>query len=322
MRRKVLAILFAIIAGTVVLAPSASAAPTVLPVSGVVKCVDGQQVVGVYVESSNGGRNFAGFTRFPTDQSAAIYSISLPSNSGKTDISLNVGCGLKPGTTNQWATSNRTPTKTVHLRATEPIWMNADCRVGGTTRCDWPNQPGLWANAQAGANPAPGSPPGTSGHWCTWGAANRWREMTDVWPTWGGDAVVWGPNASAQGYTVWTDLPRLGAIVTVPSSDSAGHVGQVRGIRFSGDQIIMSWWDVNGRVPGGEWSGDKVWGPGMQVIVPPIVFEGDANLDGLIDLRDFSAFSSGFGGTDWRLDYNDDGKVTIVDFSLFQTWYG
>jgi len=48
----------------------------------------------------------------------------------------------------------------------------------------------------------------------------------------------------------------------------------------------------------------------------------DLNVDGAVNLTDFSVFSNEYGGTDWHCDFNWDGIVSLPDFALFAAHYG
>jgi hypothetical protein len=49
---------------------------------------------------------------------------------------------------------------------------------------------------------------------------------------------------------------------------------------------------------------------------------GDADGTGHIDLVDFSAFRTAFGGSSFVFDWNGDGHVDLLDFAAFRTRYG
>ena|GEM_PF-1103208 len=50
--------------------------------------------------------------------------------------------------------------------------------------------------------------------------------------------------------------------------------------------------------------------------------DNDSPANGSVSLSDFARFSSGYGGTDPRFDYNCDGNVTLSDFAKFSSHYG
>jgi surface antigen len=319
---------------TVGLAPSASAGTyTAFPISGVVKCKDGTAVSGVWVESTRGGSNFASLTRFPDGSAAKFYlllQIYSPETSRGSNVNLKVGCGYKPGTTNQWLTTNVTTRPvTVHSQSNsaspDPIWLNVNC-TPNNLQCTWPNAPsGMYSRPRTQPNPFPGG-------WCTTGAAERWRDLLDVWPSWNGDGGAWGANARNFGYTVESDIPRLGSFVSIPkgspappySNDPSGHIVQVRDIAISGSTVSMTVYEMHGGSdPLGvaRWASKRQWAPGMLAITPPYSPEGDTNADGLLTMLDFSYFSSKYGTNDPRADFNDDGIANLLDYSLFSTWY-
>lgn len=72
-------------------------------ISGTAQCVSGNNVVGVWIEATNGGSGWAYWTPTPGLPSEATYSYTLP-NDGNYDVT--VGCG---GTPQNWATSNVSP---------------------------------------------------------------------------------------------------------------------------------------------------------------------------------------------------------------------
>jgi len=49
---------------------------------------------------------------------------------------------------------------------------------------------------------------------------------------------------------------------------------------------------------------------------------GDFNDSGKVDLLDFFLFASAFGGTDSRFDLNSSGKVDLLDFFIFASAFG
>lgn len=316
------------------IAPAAFAGTwTSFPIAGVVKCKDGSAVSGVWVDSAMGGSAFASLMKFP-DQSAAKFQLMLTFYSdGSTrasNVNLKVGCGYKPGTTDQWLTTSVTTRPvTVHAQGTsaapDPVWLNVDC-TPGNLQCAWPNVPPGWdSKPRTLDNPFPGG-------WCTTGAAARWRDLLDVWPNWVGDGGAWGQAAANAGYTVESDGPRLGSFVSIPygspappySNSSAGHIVQVRDITVSGSTILMKVYEMHGGSDAlwvYHWDSQKQWMPRMLAIVPPYIPEGDTNADGRTNILDFSYLQAKYNTTDWRADFNDDGMVNLVDFSALAAWF-
>jgi hypothetical protein len=151
--------------------------------------------------------------------------------------------------------------------------------------------------------------------------------LTDVHVSWNGDARLWGTNARDAGYTTANDVPRLGALISIPPGSPPlagapeGHVLQVRDITFSGSRIIMSVLDMNGIVRGNWGTGQRDWTTQMTAIMAPWSPEGDANGDGRINLADLSILLSNYNTNYWRADFNDDGIVNITDQSILLSRY-
>jgi surface antigen len=315
----------AVLATGGIVATPAEAATTNIPIAGVVYCAPGltpYPVKGIWVESSNGGSGWASWTALP-DTSFAYYSYAIPSSAQATNVTLKVGCG---GSTSSWTNTDVARAVTVHTMApmsghTYPTWLNVDC---AGSSCFYPGVPTNWASRPASLY----GNPGAAGN-CTYGAALRWKDLLDVWPNWGGNAIDWGKNAKAAGWYTYKDYPRLGSIVSMPSADVNGHVIFVTGLRVVNGSIQMQGYDMNSSGLG---NGNERWdywfstywnGAKMTSIVPPYIPEGDTNADGLINLLDFSYLSAHYNSTnpnDWRADFNDDGAVNLLDYSLLSNW--
>jgi len=233
---------------------AAPASAATISVSGTVSCDGGNAVVGVWIQSSGGGSGFAAWTRLPNRVNVASYSKTL-STALPTNISLHVGCG---GTSSSWWGDNWTPNKAIGGSAT----LNARCSEGPGTavRCAWP------------ATGASRSYNGFAGGYCTWGAAEKWKQNTGAYPGWNGDAMYWDTNARSAGWTV-VSTPRARAVVVMEpgaTTSSVGHVAWVNSYRISGSTIYLNITDMN-RYSLGVWSTyERVYQPGqMSFIMAP-----------------------------------------------------
>jgi surface antigen len=68
--------------------------------------------------------------------------------------------------------------------------------------------------------------PGTPGQ-CTWGAAQKWFEVSGSYPALAGNAMSWNDNAAAAGWTVTDDPQDRSIVVFEPGVVGAGSVGHV-----------------------------------------------------------------------------------------------
>lgn len=169
---------------------------------------------------------------------------------------------------------------------TTTIWYSVD---GG----GWVTDAGVYTGTNSavtsrcgGSAPAPAAPssgrkvgakratnPGISGY-CTWGAADRWRQATGYYPALSGNAKDWAGSASRAGWTVVPDAQSRSIVVFQPGSRPGiggyGHVGWVDQTQRRADGLWLHYVDMNGSAGFGKWS-DK-WikdGPGMSYILAP-----------------------------------------------------
>ncbi len=217
-------------------------------------------VQGVWVQSSGGGSNFAGWKPSPADDTTARYSLTVKTKI-PTRMSLHVGCG---GTPDRWLSDNYTPRtqpyedkklKTVKLSA-------ADCNRGACT-FKRASRAAAWAEAHLSG---PGAKHAVKGDKPTDDEATKWWKglcLTFVatavnttlgdWP----DPTVKGHTSTATGMyarykrdgliyktytrrtfnrntgqwvTVTAKYPPRGALVFYPWPDfkwaqRAGHIG-------------------------------------------------------------------------------------------------
>lgn len=239
----------AIVGSIMVSAPPAMAASVTFKGSAV--CNSGRSVVGIWVSSSDGGSGWATRSAFPGDPNAAFFTKTI-SVSGSSSVYVDVGCG---GSSSQWASSNRSATKSVSTTYVYNMWC---------------------ADPSSGNGKCPGAPlAGTKSTntfaqgYCTWGAAALWKKATGTYPSWTGDAKYWNERASAAGFKVVSN-PRERAIVVFESPAPYGHVAWVTKAYVSGGTIKFDVLEMN-------YEGLGVWsrrtglskGSGISFIVAP-----------------------------------------------------
>lgn len=115
---------------------------------------------------------------------------------------------------------------------------------------------------------------GTGGQ-CTYGANNKFREATGVWPLIPGNAAEWNTSAARNGWTVVT-VPEARSVVVFErgihgASGEYGHVAWVEKVTpVSGGGYTVSIAEMNGTA--GEWKWNKRTvdhGSGMSYILAP-----------------------------------------------------
>lgn len=112
--------------------------------------------------------------------------------------------------------------------------------------------------------------PGTPGQ-CTWGAAQKWFEVTGSYPAMRGDALNWTNAAAAAGYTV-VDTPQDRSLVVfqpgVAGAGGYGHVAWVDSVSPGGQFIHVT--EMNGLAGEGLWNDRDVQNvPGMAYVLLP-----------------------------------------------------
>jgi acid phosphatase type 7 len=122
----------------------------------------------------------------------------------------------------------------------------------------------------------------------------------------------------------WTWVDYVNGVDTTKATVTL-NAGQ-QNITFSSDEpgikldrvLLLS--STDACIPSG--NGDNCTGAGPP---PPPIAPEDINMDGKVDILDFSLLSSKFGQTGsslGRSDINQDGKVNIIDFSLMAAKFG
>ncbi|WP_182377771.1 CHAP domain-containing protein [Nocardioides sp. WS12] len=205
------------------LADAPAQAATTRTVKGTVVCKGGHAVTGVWVQSSNGGSKWASFNRFAGVAHAAYFTASITTASSSTSIRLDIGCGLKSGTTNTWWSNNSTPNATV----TGSRILNTRCAEASgnrAVRCTWPPK-GQTVSSNLGAK-----------GWCTYGALAQWKARAGYYPRTAGDAGYWDNTTATFGWYV-SSVPHVRALVTFePSSGSKyGHVAYATNVVHVGN---------------------------------------------------------------------------------------
>lgn len=228
-RRRALGagIVLALLSGLMPLPGPAAAAASSITVQGTVRCQNGKAVTGVWVESSTGGSRWATWKAMGSAANAT-YKATVSVTSTPTTIRLHVGCG---GTAQSWWSTNLTPT----IKITRSVVLNTFCReaAGKAQRCVWPTK-----GSTRSTNP------GYAGY-CTWGAAEKFRQYTGYYPAVSGDAAKWA--ASNGGFTV-TSVPMAKSIVIFPatSTNSFGHVAWVDSVAVgTGGKVTLNITEMN-----------------------------------------------------------------------------
>jgi surface antigen len=231
-RRLILSLLvLALMLGGLVLGGAQPASAASVTVKGTVRCANGHDVVGVWVQSSGGGSKWATIpVRSATTESySATLSTVLPTN-----VQLHVGCGGSP---NAWWSNNRTYNTRLFSATTYTRSATCNEAAGTGTRCSWiPPDP----------NPFPWG-------WCTWGAADYWGRGTGAHPNWRGNAKDWGVNAR-NAHWQWTSTPRARSILVIQpggwplTNAPEGHVAWVRSVNknSAGAIVSLTITDMNG----------------------------------------------------------------------------
>jgi surface antigen len=230
MKMRTLAAIAAI-ALTAALAPAtpASAAAATITVTGTINCLNGHEVVGVWIESSAGGSIWADFTKVPGHPEAAVISKKVSIQGSSSEVSLAIGCG---GTPKKWWSSNST--KPLKVKAGTVV-LNARCteKAGSGQRCVLPPK----GNSVSSTNPW-----AAYKGWCTYGAAVKWREKVAYYPRFEGDAGKWAASASAHKWTV-TSIPSPRSLVVFPGA--ANHVGYVDAVAIVKGVVKVTITDMN-----------------------------------------------------------------------------
>ncbi len=265
--------------GLLILPVSASAATNML-VRGTVACSGGQPAVGVWIESSAGGSEWANdqswqYSSVSPNRSYRYFEETVTSPASRTSISLHVGCG---GTSLKWG---------------KDLW-SAKYPVGSSGRvinvaCDYSKASratGACTQAPIGRNAGSNPYVGTA-KYCTGGAVYQWYVATGYWPyvhrkrdgSGSGDAKWMDDNAVSNGFRV-SSVPHLRAMVVFNNRSAWGHVGWVTKIYRIGSTVYFDYVDRNGAGPvdregrGPDYGIDRtrirqVWDSSQRFIVAP-----------------------------------------------------
>jgi surface antigen len=228
-----------LIAGSALTFGATPAAAATGTISGTVVCNSGQPVVGVYVNSSKGGSGWASWQAQPGRSNVAKFSRGVTTTGG-TSIRLDVGCG---GTPSKWRGNNRTGTFTISGSDIRNVSCNDTTGTG--TRCSLPPR----GSTRSTNWFSPG--------YCTWGAAEKFRQVVGAYPNWSGNALDWDTNAAKAGWRV-TSVPSPQSIFVFQANQgtnsSLGHVGYVRAIEYRSGATYIHTTEMNGSAGFNKWS--------------------------------------------------------------------
>lgn len=272
MSRRIAVVLtgLVLLMGAGVVTGQPASAAVAIELRGVVSC-DAGPVVGIWANSSGGGSSWVTNRQaFPNRSEVNVYHAIITTNL-PTIVRLDVGCG---GTPAAWGSNNHSPN--LSIGGMGYTSLNLWCHNNGA--CNW-------AANGSGSAPSPSFNPASGVCWCTWRAADFWKQMTGRYPNWGGDAGYWDDNAAARGWTVSAPNPSPAArprslFITQPTArNSAGHVGFVRDVRIynGATQILISDRNSDGSCLNGTqavFDRTDAWinvAPDMRFIIPPPV---------------------------------------------------
>jgi len=250
--RRALSAVAVVGVGALLVTPLAASAATKMLIRGTVACSAGQPAVGVWIESSAGGSEWADdqswqFTTSQPNRSYRYFEETVTSPSSKSKISLHVGCG---GTPSRWS---------------KDLWSEG-FPVGSTGRvinvaCDYAKRSrtvGACKQAPKGSD-AGVNPYASTSKYCTGGAVYRWYKATGYWPlvnrsksysepkdgTSPGDAKWIDDNAASRGFRV-SKIPHIRSMVVFNNRSKWGHVGWVTRIYRSSGRVYFDYIDRNG----------------------------------------------------------------------------
>lgn len=237
-------------------APLSASAATSMLIKGTVACSGGQRAVGVWIESSAGGSEWADdqswqYSSTSPNRSYRYFEETVTSPSSRSSISLHVGCGGEPS------------------RWTKDLW-SAGIVVGSKGRdinvvCDY-NKPQRKAGActtppvgtAATTKPYPrasgeGRYPGDTSGYCTGGAVYQWYKATGYWPYVNrgapglnvGHAKYMDDHARANRFRLST-VPQVRSLVVFNAQGSFGHVGWVTKVYRKSGKVVFEYVDRNG----------------------------------------------------------------------------
>ncbi len=156
------AIVLSLLVGVIGLTDVPASALTARTVSGTVACENGNQVVGVWINSSAGDSKFATVTPRSQTPWIADYTASIATAASSTTIRLDIGCGIQIPTISQWWSNNPTATKVISGSTS----LSAFCKEAAGTatgRCKW------WGKTALVGMPFTGywaCPKGSTVKWC------------------------------------------------------------------------------------------------------------------------------------------------------------
>lgn len=237
----------AVAAVALLVTPMTASAATSMLIRGTVTCSGSQPAVGVWIESSAGGSEWANdqswlFSTASPNKSYRYFEETVSSRSSKSTISLHVGCG---GTPSKW---------------TKDLWSKG-FPVGSAGRvinvaCDYSKpsrKTGACTEAPVGRD-AKVNPYNETSDYCTGGAVYQWYKATGYWPylsrrsdgSGSGDARYMDDNAVSNRFRVST-VPHLRSIVVFNNATPPfGHVGWVTRIYRVSGRIYFDMIDRNG----------------------------------------------------------------------------
>lgn len=246
--RVIAAVAISLAAGAFV-SPTAATASTSMLVRGTVSCSGGQPAVGVWIESSAGGSEWADdkswqYSKSSPNWSYRYFEEKVSSPATTTKISLHVGCGGKPS---KWGKDLWAYDYPVTAKGRV---INVACDYGKRSRVK-----GACKQAPVGRDAGSNPYKGYEGY-CTGGAVYRWYKATGYWPylhrkrdgTGSGDAKWMDDNATSNGFRV-RKVPHVRSIVVFNNRSTWGHVGWVTKVYRVGSTIYFDYIDRNGSGP-------------------------------------------------------------------------
>lgn len=246
----------AAIAVCLLAAPLSASAATNMLIRGTVACSGGQPAVGVWIESSAGGSEWADdqswqYSSSSPNRSYRYFEETVTSPSSRSTISLHVGCG---GVPSKWSKDLWSAGILVGSKGRD---INLLCDYGKPQRkagaCTVPPE-GIAAKTR----PYPREPgearyPGdTTGH-CTGGAVYQWYKATGYWPFINrgvpelnvGHAKYMDDHARVNKFRVAT-VPQVRSLVVFNTQGTHGHVGWVTKVYRKSGKVVFDYVDRNG----------------------------------------------------------------------------
>lgn len=246
----------AAIAMCLLAAPLSASAATSMLIRGTVACSGGQPAVGVWIESSAGGSEWANdqswqYSSSPPNRSYRYFEETVTSPSSRSTISLHVGCGGEPSKWSKdlWSTGI--------LVGSKGRDINLVCDYAKPQRkagaCTAPPKGTPATTKPYSREPGEGRYPGdTTGH-CTGGAVYQWYKATGYWPYINrgvpelnvGHAKYMDDHARQNKFRV-TPVPHVRSLVVFNTQGTFGHVGWVTKVYRKSGKIVFDYVDRNG----------------------------------------------------------------------------